>query len=411
MFKKLLHILLFCLIFSCYNEIQDPPVPTENFSSKKSFTDFDFSEFDCSCNISISNSTIVVYLPAGTSESGKNSLTPVFQHNGYKVTKLGILQYSGTSGPYDFSSGAVIFRVYAADNSFTDYSVNVEIAASEPAAPTASSVSISGNLFIGETLNGNYTYSDINGDSEATSLYRWLRSDTFDGVYSEISGATSSSYTATASDNGKYLKFEVTPVSNVTPTAGSPVLSNAIGPFTISSTIFSTSFEPGDPEFIGVKDSHPFDIATAFILSSTYFNITNSKIDLSANSGSYFAWADSTSSIDTSSSRHIVSNDYIAISSNDLTVSVYATGRSNNTVPLSFRITVYWFKNNAATFSDITTHSSSEITSIGSSYIQVQETFSPPADATHMRILFDINYDDNTAANKYWAVDDVEVVQ
>jgi hypothetical protein len=60
-----------------------------------------------------------------------------------------------------------------------------------------------------------------------SSLYRWLRADTAGGTYSAISGATSVNYTVTSDDLNKYLKFEVTPVSNTAPTIGSAVLSSA----------------------------------------------------------------------------------------------------------------------------------------------------------------------------------------
>ena len=122
------------------------------------------------------------------------------------------------------------FRVSAVNgNGTSDVSstANATPVSSAPTAPTATSVSISGSASLGEIIAGTYTYNDVNGNAEATSTYRWLRADSAGGTYSAISGATSINYTVTSDDLTKYLKFEVTPVSNTSPTTGIPVLSSA----------------------------------------------------------------------------------------------------------------------------------------------------------------------------------------
>jgi hypothetical protein len=89
------------------------------------------------------------------------------------------------------------------------------------AAPTASSVSIAGTAQVGQTLSGSYSYADANNDPQGTSTFRWLRNGT------AIAGATASSYTLLAADQGKTIRFEVTPVSTVAPTTGTAVASSA----------------------------------------------------------------------------------------------------------------------------------------------------------------------------------------
>ena len=93
-------------------------------------------------------------------------------------------------------------------------------------APTASSVSIvddNGGTFVeGDSLTGNYTYADTNGDVEGTSTFRWLRA----GV--AISGATSISYTLVTADVSQPISFEVTPIAATGTTTGSLVVSPAI---------------------------------------------------------------------------------------------------------------------------------------------------------------------------------------
>ena len=82
-----------------------------------------------------------------------------------------------------------------------------------PTPPVASNVVITGIPEVGKTLTGNYDYFDINGDPEGESTFRWLRSDTENGEYTAIPGATSKTYVVTEQDVGKWIKFEVTPVS------------------------------------------------------------------------------------------------------------------------------------------------------------------------------------------------------
>ena len=80
---------------------------------------------------------------------------------------------------------------------------------------------------VGQTITGDYEYSDPDSDSEGTSTYRWLSCSTENGTYAAISGATSLSYTVQSSDANKYLKFEVTPVASAGQSPGTAVLSDA----------------------------------------------------------------------------------------------------------------------------------------------------------------------------------------
>ena len=80
---------------------------------------------------------------------------------------------------------------------------------------------------VGQTITGDYDYSDPDSDSEGSSTYRWLSCSTENGTYAAISGATSLSYTVQSSDANKYLKFEVTPVASAGQSPGTAVLSDA----------------------------------------------------------------------------------------------------------------------------------------------------------------------------------------
>ena len=91
-------------------------------------------------------------------------------------------------------------------------------------APTATGVGISGTAQVGFTLIGQYTYNDADGDPEGASTFRWLRGA------APIAGATSTSYTLVAADQGSLIRFEVTPVALTGASPGSSSLSPSLGP-------------------------------------------------------------------------------------------------------------------------------------------------------------------------------------
>jgi len=85
--------------------------------------------------------------------------------------------------------------------------------------PVATTVTANGTAYVGETLTGSYTFSDVDTDTEGTSTFKWYR----DGV--EIPGVTNITYTLTSTDDGKTIKFGVTPVASSGSTPGVEVQS------------------------------------------------------------------------------------------------------------------------------------------------------------------------------------------
>jgi hypothetical protein len=91
-------------------------------------------------------------------------------------------------------------------------------------APTASPT-ISGATKVGSQLTGSVGYSDADGDAAGTHTYKWYLADDAAGTANKtaIAGATVATYTVVGADQGKYLVFEVTPVSATgTPNTGAP---------------------------------------------------------------------------------------------------------------------------------------------------------------------------------------------
>ncbi len=72
-------------------------------------------------------------------------------------------------------------------------------------APVASAVKITGELSVGKTLTGSYTFEDEDSDGEGTSTYLWLRDGT-----TEV--GTELTYKLAPADSGRKITFKVTPV-------------------------------------------------------------------------------------------------------------------------------------------------------------------------------------------------------
>ena len=87
------------------------------------------------------------------------------------------------------------------------------------AAPTASSVTITGAATVGQELIGSYTYADADGDNEGASTFVWKRGSTV------ISGATALKYVLVADDVDQKLTFCVTPVASAGTATGTQACS------------------------------------------------------------------------------------------------------------------------------------------------------------------------------------------
>lgn len=83
----------------------------------------------------------------------------------------------------------------------------------EGVAPVASNVTVTGRPDVGQTLWGNYSYSDGNGDLEGDSQFFWGRQ--LDPILpiEIIPNATQQSYVLTEADIGYYVIFNVTPIA------------------------------------------------------------------------------------------------------------------------------------------------------------------------------------------------------
>lgn len=95
-------------------------------------------------------------------------------------------------------------------------------------APVASSVGVTGSMYLSQVISGSYSYSDLESDPEGSSIFRWYRSDGPLAGEFQIAGATSKTYTLTSADLNKYISFEVIPVAQSGALQGSTVRSSRV---------------------------------------------------------------------------------------------------------------------------------------------------------------------------------------
>ncbi|MCT4601849.1 MAG: alpha-amylase family glycosyl hydrolase [Marinifilum sp.] len=128
--------------------------------------------------------------------------------------------FSKTGTWYDYFSGQEI-NVTATDASIAlhpgEYHIYTTKQLTQPnviSAPVATNVSITRTAKEAETLTASYSYSDVNGDEEGSSIYRWYRAEDANGNNEiSINGATGTTYIPTADDRNRYIRFSVTPVA------------------------------------------------------------------------------------------------------------------------------------------------------------------------------------------------------
>lgn len=93
------------------------------------------------------------------------------------------------------------------------------------AAPIASNVTYSPDPGTNIILTASYLYEDANNDPEGTSLYQWYEADDATGTnQTAIAGATTSTYSVTGAQVGKFIGIGITPKALTGTLTGSEVI-------------------------------------------------------------------------------------------------------------------------------------------------------------------------------------------
>lgn len=112
-------------------------------------------------------------------------------------------------------------------------------------APVADGAEISGLPSSGRTLTVNYNFSDADGDIEGQTEFIWYYSDSENGSYLPISGATAKTFTLTPAYAGKYLKCIVTPV-DIFGNKGNSIETAPVHELSIITDLYRSSFSTED---------------------------------------------------------------------------------------------------------------------------------------------------------------------
>lgn len=113
---------------------------------------------------------------------------------------------------------------------------------------------------IDDWLVGSYQYRDDDGDIEQGSTYRWLREISTDN-YEPIGEPNEDRYQITSDDNGRRIRFEVTPRANTGMQEGTATLSS---PLTVTNNAAPTAAN------VRITDDAENTISTNFVSNTIY---------------------------------------------------------------------------------------------------------------------------------------------
>ncbi|MEI6347430.1 MAG: hypothetical protein WCP69_05745 [Bacteroidota bacterium] len=131
------------------------------------------------------------------------------------------------------------------------------------------------NSNIGNLLNGVYTYFNAQGIAEGTSEYQWYIAENNEGLNEQpIANANSLNYTITLTDEGKYIRFAVKPVT----------INSAVGVET-KAVLYYGPVLNSVPRALNVLISGTNNIGSVLTGSYTYYDVENNP-----ESNSVYKW-------------------------------------------------------------------------------------------------------------------------
>ena len=143
--------------------------------------------------------------PSGT-QLGTSGYYCVYNGNGSSVSVTNLNPFTTYWVRIYEYNGSEDTTLYLTDTGVNNPNHQITLASPIPAG-------MSGLLNTGETLTGNYDYDEFPGDEEGESLFQWYVADNSSGLnQTAISGASALTYVIQLADEGKYLRFGVTPV-------------------------------------------------------------------------------------------------------------------------------------------------------------------------------------------------------
>ncbi len=158
----------------------------------------------------------------------------------------------------------------------TVFNVMIRVA---PAVALSSAPTYSGTLTNGTQLTSAVTFT---GAPAPTKTYQWQSSSTANGTYSNISGATNATFTATPSEVGKYLRVVVvgTNYDNLGTAATATGTSTVVGPVALTAPAtptLATSSDSGSSSSDKITNDNSPTIGVASLVSGASLTVTATK--------------------------------------------------------------------------------------------------------------------------------------
>lgn len=106
-------------------------------------------------------------------------------------------------------------------------------------------------------------YEKEDYDPKNGAAYQWMRAAASGGTYTDIEGATGTTYTLTGADSGSYLKLKITPQN------GTPVVSTnhvSVGNLALGKTVTAQNYNAGNPAnniTDGIADTNSYGYGTS----------------------------------------------------------------------------------------------------------------------------------------------------
>ena len=197
----------------------------------------------------------------------------------FSISSAGVLTFKTPpdyENPAD-SNGDNVYRVtiHASNGTSTGALLDVAINITDtedPNSPATGQPSISGTAQVGETLTASTSgISDADGLTNATFSYQWVSNDGSSDT--DISGATSSTYTLVAADEGKTIKVKV----SFTDDAGNE--ETLTGSITVAVVPLTASFEDMPDTHDG--SAFTFEVHFSEEISISYVNMRDDVLNVS----------------------------------------------------------------------------------------------------------------------------------
>ena len=194
--------------------VQAFPINTASYSPSPESGKYSVTTFASAYAITVTQGANGTIAPGTTSVNYGSSQAFTFTPDtGYSVASITVdgALLSAEDLAAAIASGYTFSNVTATHTLTATYSINT------PVAPAIATATITGAPAVGEILTA--VAAGVTGTPSPSESYQWRSADPTDGVFRDINGAISSTYTVLIGDVGKYIRVVITESNGVEPAA------------------------------------------------------------------------------------------------------------------------------------------------------------------------------------------------